>query len=83
MYSSSGNISQDVKTVLHMEQVNLKKYRITSVDDALTVLEEAGDAMVRISLTAGSVVSQSPTGSREWRAIARICFPRQRALLPN
>jgi hypothetical protein len=36
---------EDAKTVLHMEQVNLKKYRITSVDDALSVLEEAGDAM--------------------------------------
>ncbi|CAI8048568.1 SLIT-ROBO Rho GTPase-activating protein 3 [Geodia barretti] len=36
---------EDAKTVLHMEQVNLKKYRITSVEDALSVLEEAGDAM--------------------------------------
>lgn len=29
-----------------MEQVNLKKYRITTLEDALEVLEEAGDAMV-------------------------------------
>ena len=42
------SLSQDVKTVQHMEQVNLKKYRITSVEDALSVLEEAGDAMVYI-----------------------------------
>lgn len=37
---------QDVKTVQHMEQVNLKKYRVTSVEDALAVLEEAGESMV-------------------------------------
>lgn len=37
---------QDVKTVQHMEQVNLRKYRVTSVEDALAVLEEAGEAMV-------------------------------------
>lgn len=47
-------LSQDVKTVQHMEQVNLKKYRITSVEDALSVLEEAGDAMVYISFSYSS-----------------------------
>ena len=47
---SSHSAPQDAKTVLHMEQVNLKKYRITSVDDALSVLEEAGDAVVSLSL---------------------------------
>lgn len=29
----------------HMEQVNLKKYQITTVDDALAVLEENGDTL--------------------------------------
>ena len=37
---------QDVRTVQHMEQVNLKRYKVTSVEDALAVLEEAGEAMV-------------------------------------
>ncbi len=37
------SLSQDVKTVAHMEQVNLKKYQVTTVDDALAVLEENGD----------------------------------------
>jgi SLIT-ROBO Rho GTPase activating protein len=36
---------EDVKTVQHMEQVNLRKYRVTSVEDALVVLEEAGESM--------------------------------------
>ena len=35
-----------MKTVQHMEQVNLRKYRVTSVEDALVVLEEAGESMV-------------------------------------
>lgn len=30
----------------HMEQVNLKKYRVTTVEDALAVLEEAGESLV-------------------------------------
>lgn len=34
---------QDVKTVQHMEQVNLRKYQVTSVDDALAVMEDNGD----------------------------------------
>lgn len=37
-----------------MEQVNLKKYRITSVEDALSVLEEAGDVMVYIYISCSS-----------------------------
>ena len=55
---SSHSAPQDAKTVLHMEQVNLKKYRITSVEDALSVLEEAGDAMVSfyLSLSNKSVI---------------------------
>ena len=32
--------------MLHMEQVNLKKYRVTTVKEAQEVLEEAGDALV-------------------------------------
>ena len=32
-----------------MEQVNLKKYRVTTVEDALAVLEEAGDTMVTMT----------------------------------
>ena len=36
---------QDIKTVQHMEQVNLKKYQMTTVDDALAVLEDNGDPM--------------------------------------
>ena len=39
--------TQDVKTVQHMEQVNLKKYQVTTVEDALAVLEEAGETVVR------------------------------------
>ncbi len=41
---------QDVKTVAHMVQVNLKKYQVTSVDDALAVLEENGDTLPSESL---------------------------------
>lgn len=41
------SLIQDVKTVQHMEQVNLKKYQVTTVDDALAVLEEAGETVVR------------------------------------
>lgn len=40
------NSHQDVKTVQHMEQVNLKKYRVTSVKEAFAVLEEGGDSSV-------------------------------------
>lgn len=40
---------QDVKTVQHMEQVNLKKYRITSVEDAIAVVEESGDGTVSVA----------------------------------
>lgn len=41
---------QDVKTVQHMEQMNLKKYQVTTVDDALAVIEENGDQLPGESL---------------------------------
>ena len=34
---------QDIKTIQHIQQVNLKKYQVTSVDDALAVIEDNGD----------------------------------------
>lgn len=34
-----------MKTVQHMKQVNLKKYQITSVDDAYAVIEDNGDTL--------------------------------------
>ncbi len=39
------SFAQDVKTIQHMQSVNLKKYQVTSVDDALAVIEENGDSM--------------------------------------
>lgn len=36
---------QDIKTIQHMKQVNLKKYQVTSVDDALAVMEDNGDSL--------------------------------------
>ena len=34
-----------MKTIAHMKQVNLHKYQITTVDDALAVIEENGDPL--------------------------------------
>ena len=39
-----------MKTVQHMEAVNLKKYQVTTVDDALAVIEENGDQLPGESL---------------------------------
>ena len=36
---------QDIKTIQHIKQVNLKKYQITSVEDALAVIEDNGDSL--------------------------------------
>ena len=33
---------QDIKTIQHIKQVNLKKYQVTTVEDALAVIEENG-----------------------------------------
>ena len=35
---------QDIKTIQHIQQVNLKRYQVTSVDDALAVIEDNGDS---------------------------------------
>ncbi len=37
--------TQDVKTIEHIKGVNLKRYQVTSVDDALAVIEDNGDSM--------------------------------------
>ena len=37
-------VPQDIKTIQHIKQVNLKKYQVTGVDDALAVIEDNGDA---------------------------------------
>ena len=35
---------QDIKTIQHIQQVNLKRYQIVTVDDALAVIEDNGDS---------------------------------------
>lgn len=39
----SYNFSQDTKTIEHMSKKNLQKYKVQTIDDALGVLEEAGE----------------------------------------
>lgn len=34
---------QDIKTIQHIKQVNLKKYQVTTVEDALAVIGDNGD----------------------------------------
>lgn len=34
---------EDIKTIQHIQQVNLKRYQVTSIDDALAVIEDNGD----------------------------------------
>lgn len=34
-----------MKTIQHMKNVNLRKYQVTSIDDALAVIEENGDTL--------------------------------------
>lgn len=34
---------QDSKTIQHIQQVNLRRYQITSIEDALAIIEDNGD----------------------------------------
>lgn len=36
---------QDIKTIQHIQQVNLRRYQVTSIDDALAVIEDNGDSI--------------------------------------
>lgn len=37
-------LHQDIKTIQHIQQVNLKRYQVVSVEDALAVIEDNGDS---------------------------------------
>ncbi len=39
------HVLQDIKTIDHMKYQNLKRYQITSVDDAYAVIEDNGDTL--------------------------------------
>ena len=52
---------QDIRTIEHVNKNNLRKYRVQTVDDAIAVLEEMGDAIPAesigksVSLDRGSI----------------------------